>query len=176
MEQKTNEKTVVMAQVDATIPVDPKVEEMVKGIIEEYKKKGSISTDALCDKLDKVETSADEVDYIYRSIEGAGIQIINEYEREKDLYEQLLKEINMDDPVKMYLKDIGKVPLLGIEDEIELARRMMDGDEDAKQKLSEAIEQETLSESKKEEYSLKREAYKEKLKEYTHKDQKPYWT
>ncbi len=139
MEQKTNEKTVVTAQTEVTpVPVDPRVEEMVKSIIEEYKRKGNISTDALCDKLDKVETSADEVDYIYRSIEGAGIQIVNEYEREKDLYEQLLKEINMDDPVKMYLKDIGKVPLLGIEDEIELARRMMEGDEEAKQKLSEA--------------------------------------
>ena len=44
------------------------------------------------------------------------------------------------------------------------------------QKLSEAIEQGTLSEGKKEEYCLKRDAYKEKLKEYTHKDQKPYWT
>ena len=44
------------------------------------------------------------------------------------------------------------------------------------QKLLEAIEQGTLSESKKEQYNLKREAYKEKLKEYTHKDQKPYWT
>ena len=66
------------------------------------------------------------------------IQIINEYERDKELYDQLLKEVSMDDPVKMYLKDIGKVPLLQPDEETELARRMMDGDEAAKRLLSEA--------------------------------------
>ncbi len=114
------------------------LEEIVKGIIEEYKKKGSISSEALCDKLEKVDASANQIDYVYKSIEEAGIQIVNEYERDKDLYEQLLKEINMDDPVKMYLKDIGKVPLLLPEDEIELAKKMMEGDEEAKKRLSEA--------------------------------------
>jgi len=92
----------------------------------------------LCDKLDKVGAEPNQIDFVFKSIEEAGIQIYNEYEREKDLYEQLLKEIKMDDPVKMYLKDIGRVPLLGPEEEIELARRMMEGDENAKQRLSEA--------------------------------------
>ncbi len=112
--------------------------EILKPLIDEYKKKGSISSETLCDKLEKIDASANQIDYIYKAIEEAGIQIVNEYERDKDLYEQLLKEINMDDPVKMYLKDIGKVPLLMPEDEIELAKKMMDGDEDAKQQLSEA--------------------------------------
>ena len=70
--------------------------------------------------------------------DAEGIQIVNEFERNKDLYDQLLKEVSMDDPVKMYLKDIGKVPLLAPEEETELAKRMMDGDEEAKRLLSEA--------------------------------------
>ncbi|MBE7090394.1 MAG: RNA polymerase sigma factor RpoD [Clostridiales bacterium] len=112
--------------------------ELVKLMIQEHKQKGSISNEMLCDKLDKVGAEPNQIDFVFKSIEEAGIQIYNEYEREKDLYEQLLKEIKMDDPVKMYLKDIGRVPLLGPEEEIELARRMMEGDENAKQRLSEA--------------------------------------
>ena len=73
---------------------------------------------------------------IYKTLEVNGIKIIDDYEKDKELYDQLLKEISMDDPVKMYLKDIGKVPLLSADDEIELARKMMDGDEDAKRELS----------------------------------------
>ena len=112
--------------------------ELVNLMIQENKKKGSISNEVLCDNLYKVGAEPHQIDVVFKMIEDAGIQIYNEYEREKDLYEQLLKEIKMDDPVKMYLKDIGRVPLLGPEEEIELARRMMEGDEDAKQRLSEA--------------------------------------
>ena len=73
---------------------------------------------------------------IYKTLETSGIKIVDDYEKDKELYDQLLKEISMDDPVKMYLKDIGKVPLLSADDEIELARKMMDGDESAKRELS----------------------------------------
>ena len=73
---------------------------------------------------------------IYKTLEENGIKIVDDYEKDKELYDQLLKEISMDDPVKMYLKDIGKVPLLSADDEIELARKMMDGDESAKRELS----------------------------------------
>ncbi len=110
----------------------------VSNIILEYKKSGSITTSQLFDKLEKQQASPAELEEVYKIFEKEGVQIINEYERDKDLYDQLLKEVSMDDPVKMYLKDIGKVPLLQPEEETELARRMMDGDEQAKQLLSEA--------------------------------------
>ena len=115
-----------------------KLLEVVTDIILEFKKSGSITTDALFDKLEKYQATPSELEEIYKTIDDAGIQIINEYERDKDLYDEILKEVSMDDPVKMYLKDIGKYPLLQPDEETELAKRMMDGDEIAKRALSEA--------------------------------------
>ena len=115
---------------------DQFLEEITKSLIEEGKKTGSLSSDYLCDKLDAVDASGEQVDLIYKALDDAHINIVNDYEKDKELYDQLLKEISMDDPVKMYLKDIGKVPLLSADDEIELARKMMDGDESAKRELS----------------------------------------
>lgn len=117
---------------------DQKLNEILKQIIETYSPKGSITTNALCDIMEKYETTPAQMDYVYKSIADAGIQIFDEAERDKELYEQALSDIGLDDPVKMYLKDIGRVPLLSADDEIELARRMQEGDEEAKKKLSEA--------------------------------------
>ncbi|MDY4675576.1 MAG: RNA polymerase sigma factor RpoD [Candidatus Borkfalkiaceae bacterium] len=117
---------------------DQFLEEITKSLIKEGKKAGSLSSDYLCDKLDSIEASGEQVDQIYKALDEAHINIVNDYEKDKDLYDQLLKEINMDDPVKMYLKDIGRVPLLSPEEEVELAKRMAEGDESAKLRLSEA--------------------------------------
>ncbi len=117
---------------------EEQLQQAIQQIIADYKEKGQIGSDALCDRLDRIAADASQIDEVYKAIEDAHIQIIDDYAKDKDLYEQLLKEISMDDPVKMYLKDIGKVPLLSADDEIELARKMMDGDEYAKQRLSEA--------------------------------------
>ena len=111
---------------------------LVGDIILEFKKAGSITSSQLFDKLEKTQVTPEELEEIYKIFDNSGIQIINEYEKDKDLYDQLLKEDRMADPVKMYLKDIGKVPLLQPDEETELARRMMDGDEAAKKLLSEA--------------------------------------
>ncbi len=111
---------------------------VVADIILEFKKAGTITTQQLLDKLDNKQFSPAQLEEIYRLFDFEGIQIVNEFEKDKELYDQLLQEISMDDPVKMYLKDIGKVPLLRPEEETELAKRMMDGDETAKRLLSEA--------------------------------------
>ncbi len=111
---------------------------LVMEIVGEYKKSGSITTGQLFDRLDKVQTTPNELEEIYKIFDNEGVQIINEYERVKEIYDELLKEVSMDDPVKMYLKDIGKVPLLQPDEETELAKKMMDGDEQAKRLLSEA--------------------------------------
>ncbi|MGN0813283.1 MAG: RNA polymerase sigma factor RpoD [Candidatus Coproplasma sp.] len=117
---------------------DQKLNEILKQIIDAHSFKGAITTNALCDVLEKYDTTPAQVDYVYKSIAEVGIQIIDEAERDKELYEQALSDISLDDPVKMYLKDIGEVPLLSADDEIELAKRIQEGDAEAKKKLSEA--------------------------------------
>ena len=114
---------------------DQKLNEILKQIIDTYGIKGSITTNALCDIMEKYETTPTQMDFVYKSIAESGIQIIDETERDKELYEQALMDIGLDDPVKMYLKDIGRVPLLTTDDEIDLARRMQEGDETARRKL-----------------------------------------
>ena len=117
---------------------EQKLNEILKQIIDSYSYKGAITTNALCDVLEKYETTPAQVDYVYKTIAECGIQIIDEAERDKELYEQALSDISLDDPVKMYLKDIGEVPLLSADEEIELARRIQEGDAEAKKRLSEA--------------------------------------
>lgn len=115
---------------------EEQLQQLKNDFVTEYKPKGSIGSDLLCDKLEKIDLDPSQMEEIYKTLEVNGIKIIDDYEKDKELYDQLLKEISMDDPVKMYFKDIGKVPLLSADDEIELARKMMDGDEDAKRELS----------------------------------------
>ena len=117
---------------------DQKLTEIINGIINAYQMKGCISSNALYDILEKYDITATQMDAIYKALPEAEIQIIDEAERDKELFERVLSDIGLDDPVKMYLKDIGKVPLLSADDEIELARRMNEGDEIAKRHLSEA--------------------------------------
>lgn len=121
---------------------EQKLNDVLKQIIDTYSPKGSITTNSLCDIMEKYETTPNQMDFVYKSIAEAGIQIIDEAERDKELYEQALSDIGLDDPVKMYLKDIGRVPLLSADDEIELARRMQEGGDEekeaAKKELSEA--------------------------------------
>ena len=117
---------------------EEQLKQTVDSIVNDYKAKGSITADALFDRLEKLDTDVNQIEEIYDVLKKNNIKIIEDYEKDDDLYDQLIKEISMDDPVKMYLKDIGKVPLLSPDDEIELAKLMVDGDEDAKKRLSEA--------------------------------------
>ena len=116
----------------------PEILAVTGEIIVDFKKSGSITTPQLFDRLEKTPATPEQLEEIYKMLDEQGIQVINEFEKDKDLYEKILIEVGMDDPVKMYLKDIGKVPLLSPDEETELAKRMMDGDENAKRLLSEA--------------------------------------
>ena len=114
------------------------MQELVNAIIGEYKMKGSISTTALCEIVEKVDISPDQLDFVYKALKDASIQVVDESERDRELFEQALSDVGLDDPVKMYLKDIGQVPLLTTDEELELAQKMSDGQEAAKKRLSEA--------------------------------------
>ena len=117
---------------------EQKLNELIQGIVNDYGRKGSISTNALCDVMEKFDIDATQMDYVYKSIGDAGIQIVDEEARDRELFEQALSDVGLDDPVKMYLKDIGRVPLLSAEEEIDLARRMQENDISARKRLSEA--------------------------------------
>lgn len=104
------------------------------------RKKGMINEEDVFYRLIRYDASRDEINEFIEAIEKSGVKIIKAKEEdvEKENIEDIITQVNVDDPVKMYLKDIGKVPLLSGEEEVDLAKRMLNGDERAKAKLSEA--------------------------------------
>ena len=116
--------------------------QLAEELVLEYKDKKSVRADEFMDRLEKSKVSPEQIEVLYKALNESDIEIIENYDelvaRDNDLLNQLEKEVSMDDPVKVYLKDIGKVALLSTEEETELAERMMQGDERAKKRLSEA--------------------------------------
>ncbi|MGI6031372.1 MAG: RNA polymerase sigma factor RpoD [Eubacteriales bacterium] len=129
---------------------------LVREIMDTAKKKGSISNKEIMDLLGDVELDVEQIEKIYETLESMGVEIVHDFDEVLDLdvdvdNEEIEEEVNadldvaimsegisIDDPVRMYLKEIGKVPLLSTDEEIELAQRMAEGDEAAKKKLAEA--------------------------------------
>ena len=114
------------------------------------KRKGTLTYKEIMNALMELDMDPDQLDKVLETLEALGVEVVNELEPQPeaepaDTADTKLEDdlsvpegISIDDPVRMYWKEIGKVPLLTAEEEIEIAKRLETGDEEAKKKLSEA--------------------------------------
>lgn len=121
--------------------------EVLKTLIEQGKRDGKLSTQEITDALEEMDFDADQVDKLYSTLENQNIEIVEdlptEVEDDITISNEMLEadaslSVNIDDPVKVYLKEIGRVQLLSPEEEVELAKRMAEGDQTARQRLAES--------------------------------------
>jgi RNA polymerase primary sigma factor len=119
---------------------------IVQELIEKGKQKGMLTYKEIMDAFDEIDIDPEQIEKIYEGLENMGIDVVGDIEAEMediqltedDLDLSIPEGISIDDPVRMYLKEIGKVPLLTADEEIELAHRMEQGDTEAKRRLAEA--------------------------------------
>ncbi len=123
----------------------------IDSLIEHGRATGKLSTKEITDALEEMDYDVEQMDKFYDSCASYNIEIVEDFSIDDDLKMRMdgnltddlelslsTEGIAIDDPVKIYLKEIGRVPLLTAEEEIEIAQRMANGDSYAKKRLAEA--------------------------------------
>ena len=120
-------------------------EERKEELVKKGKEKGTLTYEELANSLKGLELTNEELDELYTLFNENGIKIVSEEEDDDDTDGGLLlddniltKDLTINDPVRMYLKEIGQIKLLSMDEELALADRILAGDEMAKAELAEA--------------------------------------
>ncbi len=122
-----------------SVALTDEINKEVRRLIGIGKQRGKLTYDEIGEKLVPVcEASAEQMEEVFAILTAEGISVSMVDDKTSESFDKIVAEISVDDPVKVYLKDIGRVPLLGSDEETELAKRMIDGDEQAKKRLSES--------------------------------------
>ncbi|OLR64281.1 RNA polymerase sigma factor RpoD [Peptoniphilus porci] len=125
------------------------IESVTEQLLKDGKKDGNLSYDKIGDAFEKFQIDSDDIDELYKTFEKEGINLIDKKDLKEDEDDvddvdvtkedlSVPKGVTVDDPVRMYLKEIGKISLLTADEEVEIAKRMEAGDELAKKELAEA--------------------------------------